>query len=218
MDYLLFSSKIFVEVVDNLKAETVAEAFKKVLKEFGSKIYELQVDAGSEFKGAFKALLKKNKIYFRIKRPPNKASVAEFSIFQVKKVLYRYMGSSQSHNWVAALPKVVRSLNATPLKKLGFLTPESITNEESSVFVDEALKRNHLDIPKEPKFTEQLQNQKAYEQKSQTDNKLLKKEDYVFVNLKSSGGFDKGYDVLVIKFRTSQKEPKILSPIVITFS
>ena len=116
------------------------------------------------------------------------------------------------------LPKVVRSLNATPLKKLGFLTPESITNEESSVFVDEALKRNHLDIPKEPKFTEQLQNQKAYEQKSQTDNKLLKKEDYVFVNLKSSGGFDKGYDVLVIKFRTSQKEPKILSPIVITFS
>ena len=108
------------------------------------------------------------------------------------------MRSSLSHNWVAALPKVIRSLNATPLKKLGFLTPESITNEESSVFVDEALKKNHLDIPKEPKFTEQLQN--------------------VFVNLKSSGGFDKGYDVLVIKFRTSQKEPKILSPIVITFS
>ena len=102
--------------MDNLKAETVAEAFKKILKQFGSKIYELQVDAGSEFKGAFKALLKKNKIYFRIKRPPNKASVAEYSIFQVKKVLYRYMRSSLSHNWAAATQKVVRSLNATPLK------------------------------------------------------------------------------------------------------
>ena len=194
-----------MEIVENLKADTVAEAFKKILKQFGSKIYELQVDAGSEFKGAFKTLLKKNKIYFRIKRPPNKASVAEFSILQVKKVLYRYMRSSLSHNWVAAIPKVVRSLNAIPLKKLGYLTPASITSEESSVFVDEALKQNHREIPKEPTFTEQFQNQKTYEQKSQTSEKLLKKDDYVFVDLKSTGAFDKGYDILVMKFRISQK-------------
>ena len=193
-----------MEIVNNLKAETVAESFKKILKQFGSKIYELQVDAGSEFKGAFKTLLRKSKIYFRIKRPPNKASVAEFSIFQVKKVLYRYMRSSLSHNWVAAIPKVVRSLNATPLKKLGYLAPESITSEESSVFVDEALKKNHLDVPKEPLYTEQLQNQKKYDEKSQTSQKLLKKLDYVFVDLKSSGAFDKSYDVLVMKPRISQ--------------
>ena len=131
--------------------------------------------------------------------------MAEFSIFQVKKVLYRYMRSSLSHNWVAAIPKVVHSLNATPLKKLGYLTPASITSEESSVFVDEALKKNHLDIPKEPTFTEQLENQKTYDEKSQTSAKLLKKHDYVFVDLKSSGAFDKGYDILVLKLGKSQK-------------
>ena len=90
------------------------------------------------------------------------------------------------------------------MKKLGYLTPASITSEESSVFVDEALKKNHLDVPKEPLYTEQLQNQKNYDEKSQTSQKLLKKLDYVFVDLKSSGAFDKGYDVLVMKPRISQ--------------
>ena len=56
-----------------------------------------------------------------------------------------------------------------------------------------------LDIPKEPTFTEQLQNQKIYDEKTKTSKKLLQKDDYVFVDLKSSGAFDKGYDVLVSK-------------------
>ena len=46
------------------------------------------------------------------------------------------MRSSLSHNWVSALPKIVKALNATPLKKLGFLSPDSVTSEESSVFID----------------------------------------------------------------------------------
>ena len=183
--------------MDNLKSDTVSAAFKKVLKEFGSKVYELQVDAGPEFKNqTFKGLLKKEKVYFRLKRPPNKANFAEFSIFQVKKVLYRYMRSSLSHNWVSALPKIVKALNATPLKKLGFLSPDSVTSEESSVFVDEALKRNNLEVLKEPTFQEQIRNQKEYDEQSKTNPKLLKKLDYVFVDLKS-GSFDKGYDILV---------------------
>ena len=106
------------------------------------------------------------------------------------------MRSSLSHNWVSALPKIVKALNATPLKKLGFLSPDSITSEASSVFVDEALKKNNLEVSKEPTFTEQLNNEKEYDQKSMKNSKLLKKNDYVFVDLKS-GSFDKGYDILV---------------------
>ena len=188
--------------MDNLQAETVAAAFKKVIKQFGSKIYELQTDAGVEFKNKiFKKLLKQEKIYFRIKKAPNKANFAEFSILQVKKVLYRFMRSSLSHNWAAATQKVVRSLNATPLKKLGYLTPDSIRSEESSVFVDEALKKHHLEVLKEPTFTQQLRNETKYDEKTETNKKLLKKFDYVYVDLKSSGAFDKSYDILVMKLR-----------------
>ena len=180
-----------------MKSDTVTSAFQKILRAFGTKIDELQVDSGPEFKNkTFKGLLKKEKVYFRLKRPPNKANFAEFSILQVKKLLYRYMRSSLSHNWVSALPKIVKALNATPLKKLGFLSPDSITSEASSVFVDEALKKNNLEVSKEPTFTEQLNNEKEYDQKSMKNSKLLKKNDYVFVDLKS-GSFDKGYDILV---------------------
>ena len=184
--------------MDNLGADTVLDAFKKVLKDFDSPISELQVDSGGEFKNKkFQTFLKKEKIYFRIKRPPNKASWAEFSILQVKKLLYKYMRSSLSHNWVSAVPKVVKSLNATPLKKLGYLTPDSITSEASSVFVDEALKKNNLEVLKEPTYREQLKNELNYEVQSKKDSKLFKKDDYVYINLKSSGAFDKGFDVLV---------------------
>ena len=197
-DFQINSSKIFVEIVDNLGADTVLDAFKKVLKDFDSPISELQVDAGGEFKNKkFQTFLKKEKIYFRIKRPPKKASWAEFSILQVKKLLYKYMRSSLSHNWVSAVPKVVKSLNATPLKKLGYLTPDSITSEASSVFVDEALKKNNLEVLKEPTYQEQLKNQLNYKVQSEKNSKLLQKDDYVYINLKSSGAFDKGFDVLV---------------------
>ena len=173
-------------------------AFKKIIKNFGSKIYELQVDAGSEFKNKiFKKLLQENSIFVRFKRPPNKASFAEFSILQVKKQIYSYMRSSLTLKWVEVISKVVRSLNSTPLKKLGFLTPASITNEASSVFVDEALKKHNLEVPKDTTYQKQLENEKSYELQSENSEKLLKKNDFVYVDLKSSGAFDKGYDILV---------------------
>ena len=46
--------------MDNLGADTVLDAFKKVLKDFDSPISELQVDAGGEFKNKkFQTFLKK---------------------------------------------------------------------------------------------------------------------------------------------------------------
>ena len=195
-----------MEILNNLKAETVCLAFKQIIKNFGSKIYEVQCDAGSEFTNKiFRKQLKDNHILGRFKRPPNKASFAEFSILQVKKKIYRYMRSSLTHNWVSAMPKVVSSLNSTPTKKLGFLTPNSIINEASSSLVDAALKKHNLQIPKEPTYQEQIDNQQNYKLESEKNKKLLKKNDYVYVDFKSSGAFDKGYDILV-----SNKVSKII--------
>ena len=183
--------------MDNLKADTVTNAFKNILKNFGSKIYELQVDAGSEFKNKiFRKVLNDHDIYVQFKRPPNKSSFAEFYILQVKKKIYRFMRTSLTQKWVDAIPKVVKSLNSTPIKKLGFLTPASVVNEASSVAVDEALKKNNLEVPTDPTYQEQAKNQASYDSESLKSEKLLKKHDFVFVDLKSSA-FDKGYDILV---------------------
>ena len=44
-------------------------------------------------------------------------------------------------------------------------------------------------------------NEKEYDEKTKRNKKLLKKLDYVYVDLKSSGAFDKSYDILVMKLR-----------------
>ena len=48
------------------------------------------------------------------------------------------------HTWVSFLPKVVESLNNTPLKRLGWLTPNSIHNEASSVLVRNEKKKHNI--------------------------------------------------------------------------
>jgi len=194
----VYSGKVFVEILDNLQGLEVAAKFKKIVKDFGSTIYELQVDAGSEFKSKyFKALLKEKNIYLRIKRPPHKASYAEKAIFWVKKKLYVYMRSSLTHNWISAVQKVVTGLNETPQKRLGFLRPNDITDEGSSVLVDKALRKQNLPVLKEPTYEEQIQSEKDYNLLSQKNEKLLKKDDFCYLDFKSSGVFDKGYDILV---------------------
>ena len=43
-----------------------------------------------------------------------------------------------NQNWVIVLGRVVENLNNTPIKKLGYLKPNMITNEADSVLVSNA--------------------------------------------------------------------------------
>ena len=63
-----------------------------------------------------------------------------------------------SKNWVKLLEIVVESLNNTPTKRIGYLTPNSINSEIDTVRVLEAKRAHSLPIYKEPSFEIQAQN------------------------------------------------------------
>ena len=71
-----------------------------------------------------------------------------------------------SQNWPKYLPTVVKSLNDTPLKKLGYLKPNSIHSEIDSVKVQELKKVNSIVTYNEPNIEIQHENKKVYEKES----------------------------------------------------
>ena len=186
----VFSFKIFAEPLQDRSAEAVLKALNFIFRQFKQPIYEIQADRGKEFVAKpVKKFFKEHKVIFSPKYGKNKASVAEYGILLVKKKLYLLLRSQMKHTWASFLPKVVESLNNTPLKKLGWLTPNSIHNEASSVFVrNEKKKHNILDF-KLPTYEEQKSNQQNY-------SGDLKKDDYVYVDFVEKL-FDKSFDVSV---------------------
>lgn len=193
----VFSNKIFVEILKNKESASVAKALQNIFTRFGSPIYEIQTDKGKEFTGSpCKALFKTYNILFRTKRGLSKASFAESAIFRVKRKLYIYLRSQLSKQWSKYIPEVVESLNNIPLKRLGFLAPNTIKNVSSSVEVDSALKANQIEVEKEPTFDEQNQNQAKYKAQAQKNSNLLKTGDYVYLRLKNET-FNKSFDIQV---------------------
>jgi len=193
----VYSNKIFVEILKNKEGFTVANALERIFKQFGSPIYEIQTDKGSDFVNRHcKALFKKFNIVFRAKRGLRKASFAESAIFRVKRKLYMYMRTYLTKNWTDALNDVVEGLNKIPLKRLGYQTPSSITDVTSTVLVDNSLKNHDLPLPKEVTYQKQSENQKNYEMASKTNENLLKKDDYVYLKSKYDK-FAKSFDIQV---------------------
>ena len=83
--------------------------------------------------------------------------------------------SELSHRWVHYLDNVITSLNNTPLKRLGWITPNSIHNEADSVFVKEAQVKANVSVPKTPSYSQMQTNQSTY-------NGDLKVDDYVYLD------------------------------------
>ncbi len=187
-----FSSKIFAYPLKSRDSTTVAKTFEKFLTEFNAKVYEIQTDRGKEFLGPCKTLFKEKKILYRPKFGKNKANFAEHSILLVKQKLYKLLRGMLTHNWVKYLPIVVQSLNNTPMKKLGWLKPSSITSEKDSVNVRNAKLENNIDSYSEPDFRTQRKNQEVYEQSSSN----LKPGDFVYLDFDEKI-FDKSFDVSV---------------------
>lgn len=79
---------------------------------------------------------KENNIYFRAKTSDKKASVVEWSIYRIKKVLYAEMYSLETRNWPNLLTKVVDKINDTPSPSLNFLKPSDIKSPADDYKVD----------------------------------------------------------------------------------
>ena len=97
-----------------------------------------------------------------------------------------------SQNWPKYLPTVVKSLNDTPLKKLGYLKPNSIHSEIDSVKVQELKKVNSIVTYNEPNIEIQHENKKVYEKESTN----FQVNDYVYLDFDEKL-FDKSFNVSV---------------------
>jgi hypothetical protein len=187
-----FSSKIFVKCLKTKNSEEVAKAFSEIFDEFGAEIHVLETDRGKEFLGAAKRLFQKKKIFYKQKFGKNKANYAENGIYIIKKKLYMLLRGTLNHDWVNEINNVVKSYNATPIKKLGWIKPNSINSEIDSVKVDEAQKQNNVKVYREPSFDQQIRNQSDYE----TNKSNLQVGQYVYLDFDEKV-FSKSFDVQV---------------------
>ena len=151
-------------------------------------------------------------IYYRTKRGLHKAGIAESAIFRVKRKLYIFLRANLSQHWSEYIEQIVDSLNEIPLKRLGFLRPNDITDITSSVKVDAALRSNNLSVPKEPTYEEQNKNQKQYDKKSEINSQMLQKGDYVYLK-QSEDIFGKSFDIQGETFELSIFELFYCTPI-----
>lgn len=191
-----FSSKIFTIPLKLKDSKTVATALETLIENFGSKIYEIQSDQGTEFKGASKEIFKKNNILFKTKQGKNKANFAEFGILIIKRRLYKLLRGILSQDWITYLKKVTNDYNNTPLKHLGYIKPNSIRTQSDSLIVQNSQKKLNISVYNEPSFQIQQQNRKNYD----LNKKNLKIGDYVYINFEEKQ-FDKSFDTKVCEIR-----------------
>jgi hypothetical protein len=189
-----FSSKIFVSPLKSKTSIAVRTAFEKLFQKFNSPIQELQTDQGKEFLGC-KNLFKQEKILFKLKYGKNKANFAEWAIMNIKKRLYKMLRGTLSHNWPELLLKVVDDYNNTPLRKLGWLTPNSIKSEYDSIKVETAQKKAGFIPFREPNIETRQENESNYF-KNKSNISL---NSYVYLDFNESL-FGKSFDVQVCKY------------------
>lgn len=94
-----------------------------------------------------------------------------------------------SNNWSSVLPTVTKSYNNTPLQRLGWLKPNDIKSEESSVLVDKAKRIHKIPTLKEATYQEQKLNTENF-------NGDLKVGDFIYKDFDAKL-FDKSFDVAV---------------------
>lgn len=188
----VYSSKTFVRPLKSKSSKEVRTALQSILHEFGAPITKLESDRGSEFKSEVKKFLREENILFKFKFGKQKAAISEHYIYIVKKRLYMILRGTLSHDWPKYINKVVKDMNNTPLERLGWLTPNSITSILDSVRVTEAKEKRNIPIKKEPNVQNQIKNQVNYEQ----DKTKIQVDSYCYLDFDEKL-FDKSFDVSV---------------------
>lgn len=190
----VFSRHIFCEAVKDKTANAIKDAFHKIYEQFESPIVKLESDSGTEFTGNRKYFQHEN-IYFKTKHSIHKASFAEHAIYLVKRKMYLMLRSELSQNWPKYLQLAVTNLNNKPTKKIGFLTPASITSLLQSPEVRTAQEKNNVIPFKEPSYSEQKSNERNFH----ITKKGLTVGSYVYLTFNPKF-MDKSFDTQVIRY------------------
>lgn len=112
-----------------LELKTVLE---DVFKTSGISPRYFRTDAGGEFvNNAVKSLFKKLSISHRIAKNTHKAALAENSVRRVMRKLSKYFIHTNNYRYYNILPKVENSLNSTPIRSLGGLSPKDVIKRKN---------------------------------------------------------------------------------------
>lgn len=111
----IVSRFVWAEPMKTKKGPETAKAFETILKRSFPRCPEkLQTDGGSEFFNKdFKTVMKKHSIHLYKTESDQKAAVAERAIKTIKTLVYRYLSSQQTENWISVIQDIVFSYNHT---------------------------------------------------------------------------------------------------------
>ena len=115
-----FSRLAHAEPLKNKDAASTSKAFEKILKKMKYKPLYFFSDNGSEFKGAFRTMLKKNGIQFYTSKDKDiKASIVERFNRSLMARIYRYFTKNETKNYIKILPDIIKNYNGTHHSSIG---------------------------------------------------------------------------------------------------
>ena len=139
----VLSKYVYVEPIMNKKAQSVAEAFAKILSRSNHKLpIYLQGDRGKEFLGSdFQKFIRRKGIMFRETRNPNiKASCAVRFLRTLKEKIWRYFTHNHTGRYIDVLQKIVDTYNRTQHSATK-MTPASVTLHNAEITWQNLIKR-----------------------------------------------------------------------------
>ena len=147
----ILSRFAFALPLHNKKPETVLKAFKTILEHRRPR--KVRVDAGSEFKGAFKTFLEKQEIKLTVARNESiKSNYVERFNRTIKSLISRYMTQKNTRRYADVLPDLISNYNHTIHSSLPGLSPIQVNkSNEVKVWDHIYLKPLREQLDKRPK-------------------------------------------------------------------
>ena len=115
----------------NKKAKTTASEFGKLLDKLDVQPSRILVDAGGEFKGQFKDLLKRRGIKLTLPLTSTHAPGAERFNQTIQSLIYRYLASSKTSRYIDRLGDILKSYNNRVHSSISPMTPSEAEKESS---------------------------------------------------------------------------------------
>lgn len=140
-----FSKYGYALPIKNKTAQEVANAAEIILDDskrlIGREIKHIQVDEGTEFKGAFARMCARRNIKKYSTSSALKATLVERFNKTLKIALYKRMASLASLKYIKFLPEVLRKYNETPHSKTG-MTPLEASKARHESFLQKHVYKN----------------------------------------------------------------------------
>lgn len=129
----VFRRKLFVHALKNKTQEQVLEGFKTLFKR--EKCQKLHTDHGTEFfNRKLQSFFKSYGVHHYGTQSPNKASLAERKIRQIKEKIYRIFTHTSKYKYIDFLPALVKSINDSINRSTGFAPSKIKKIHHSTIF------------------------------------------------------------------------------------